>query len=136
MSFRRFWAIFKARNYEFFRDRSAFGWNFIFPFLLVAGFGVLFGGRGFQEYKVGVFPHEQEKVTVENIRIPEHFGKLRYVKFIGFPSGAEGLEKLKHHKIDFLLKIGDPPHEYWVSDTSPKGYVLEQGRSRACNTRI
>jgi ABC-type multidrug transport system permease subunit len=25
-----------------------------------------------------------------------------------------------------LLKLGKPPYEYYVSDTSPKGYVLEQ----------
>jgi ABC-type multidrug transport system permease subunit len=35
------------------------------------------------------------------------------------------LDKLKHHKIDFLLKSGPPPYEYYVSDESPKGYVLE-----------
>ena len=38
MSMKRLWTIFKARNYEFFRDRAAFGWNFLFPFLIVAGF--------------------------------------------------------------------------------------------------
>ena len=36
MSLKRLWSILKARNLEFFRDRSAFGWNFLFPFLLVA----------------------------------------------------------------------------------------------------
>jgi len=36
------------------------------------------------------------------------------------------LEKLKHHRIDFLLKTGNGPHQYWVSDASPKGYVVEQ----------
>ena len=48
------------------------------------------------------------------------------LKFIGFATEADGLDKLKHHKIDFLLKIGGPPYEYYVSDESPKGYVLEQ----------
>jgi ABC-2 type transport system permease protein len=51
---------------------------------------------------------------------------MQYLQFIGFPSEAEGLEKLKNHKIDFLLKLGNAPHEYWVNDSSPKGYVLEQ----------
>jgi ABC-type multidrug transport system permease subunit len=36
------------------------------------------------------------------------------------------LEKLKHHRIDFLLKTGNEPPQYWVSDASPKGYVVEQ----------
>ena len=36
------------------------------------------------------------------------------------------MDKLKYHKIDFLLKSGPPPYEYYVSDESPKGYMLEQ----------
>ncbi len=126
MSVKRLWAIFKARNYEFFRDRAAFGWNFLFPFLIVAGFGVIFGGKTVTEYKIGLFPHERVTVSAENVKIPGELRKMRYLKFIGFPTMEEGLEKLKHHKIDFLLKIGGPPYEYYVSDASPKGYVLEQ----------
>ncbi len=51
MNFKRFWTMLKARNREFFRDRAAFGWNFLFPFLIVAGFGVIFGGQSYTEYK-------------------------------------------------------------------------------------
>ncbi len=126
MSFKRLWAILKARNYEFFRDRSAFGWNFLFPFLLVAGFGIIFGGKTYTEYKIGVFPSESKLVSIAQLHIPQRFKKMNYLKFIGFPDAAEGLEKLKHHRIDFLLKTGNGPHQYWVSDASPKGYVVEQ----------
>ena len=126
MRFKRFWAVFKARNHEYFRDRAAFGWNFLFPFLIVAGFGVIFGGKAYTEYKVGVFPHESVNVSMEAAHIPEGFKSVRYLKFIGLPSAAEGLEKLKHHKIDFLLKLADPPHEYWINDASPKGYIVEK----------
>jgi len=126
MSFKRLWAILKARNYEFFRDRSAFGWNFLFPFLLVAGFGIIFGGKTYTEYKIGIFPSETKQVSTAQINIPQRFKDMQYLKFIGFPDEAEGLEKLKHHRIDFLLKTGKEPHQYWVSDSSPKGYVVEQ----------
>jgi ABC-type multidrug transport system permease subunit len=118
--------IFKARNREFFRDRAAFGWNFLFPFLIVAGFGIIFGGRSYSEYKIGLFPHPQTSISADRIQIPDRFRNMRYLKFIGFPNKAEGLNKLEHHKVDFLLKIGAPPYEYYVSDASPKGYVLEQ----------
>ena len=126
MSFKRLWAILKARNYEFFRDRSAFGWNFLFPFLLVAGFGIIFGGKSYTEYKIGIFPSGTKQVSIAELNIPQRFKDIRYLKFIGFPNAAEGLEKLKHHRIDFLLKTGNGPHQYWVSDASPKGYVVEQ----------
>ena len=126
MRFKRLWAILKARNLEFFRDRSAFGWNFLFPFLLVAGFGIIFGGKTYTEYKIGVFPSETEQVSISELNIPQRFKAMQYFKFIGFPNAAEGLKKLKHHRIDFLIKTGDAPHQYWVSDDSPDGYVVEQ----------
>ena len=126
MSFKRLWAIFKARNYEFFRDRSAFGWNFLFPFLLIAGFGIIFGGKTYTEYKIGIFPSDTKQVSVAELNIPQRFKDTQYLKFIGFHNAAEGLDKLKHHRIDFLLKTGNGPHQYWVSDASPKGYVVEQ----------
>lgn len=126
MNFKRFWTLIKARNREFFRDRAAFGWNFLFPFLIVAGFGVIFGGQSYPVYKIGLFPHPANRVRPDQMEIPDAFRNMRYLKFIGFPSEADGLDKLKHHKIDFLLKSGKPPYEYYVSDESPKGYVLEQ----------
>ncbi len=126
MRVKRFWTILKARNREFFRDRSAFGWNFLFPFLIVAGFGIIFGEQTYTEYKVGIFPHSPSPVNVEKLRIPDQLRTTRYLKFIGIPSAAEGITKLKYHKIDFLLKQGDPPYDYWVSDGSPKGYMVEQ----------
>ena len=126
MRFKRFWIMFRARNREFFRDRAAFGWNFLFPFLIVAGFGVIFGAKTYTEYKIGLYPHETVTVNPAQTDIPGELRKMRYIRFIGIPTQAEGLDKLKHHKIDFLLKLGDPPYEYYVSEASPKGYVIEQ----------
>jgi ABC-type multidrug transport system permease subunit len=126
MNFRRFWALFKARNYEFFRDRAAFGWNFLFPFLIVAGFGIIFGGESHSEYKIGLFPSVSEDATLEEVSIPEAFKKMRYLKFIGFHDAQTALDRLKHHKIDLVLEVGPPPYRYWISEDSPRGYVLEK----------
>ena len=126
MSIKRLWTIFKARNFEFFRDRAAFGWNFLFPFLIIAGFGIIFGGKTHTEYKIGLFPQQQATIAVESSSIPDGLRHKRFLKFIGFATMKEGLKKLKHHEIDFLIKVGDPPYEYYVSEASPKGYVLEQ----------
>ncbi len=126
MSLKRLWAIFKARNYEFFRDRSAFGWNFIFPFLLVAGFSLIFGGEGRKEYKVGIFPLSQEEVTLDTEGVPRRFLETRYIEFIAFDDLETASGKLMHHKIDFLLQAGSKPYKYWVSTTSPRGYFVER----------
>ncbi len=125
MRFERLWAVFYARNLEFFRDRSALGWNFIFPFLIVLGFGVIFSGKGFKEYRIGIFPHPSGIVSLDRVEIPAGFKEIPYAEFIGIHSLEEGLEKLRHHRIDFLLETGLAPHRYWIDDSSPKAYAIE-----------
>jgi ABC-2 type transport system permease protein len=126
MRFKRFWAMFAARNKEFFRDRAAFGWNFLFPFLIVAGFGIIFGGKSFSEYKAGVFPVESPTAIHHRVEIPEDFQSSRYVAFVGVPSFEAGLSLLKQHKIDLLIQQGTVPYAYWTNESSPKGYILEK----------
>ena len=86
MQFKRLWTLFVARNREFLRDRAAFGWNFLFPFLIIGGFGLIFGGDRYVEYKVGVFPVETENVIPESLDIPEQFRRTQYIQFVGFKS--------------------------------------------------
>ena len=126
MHFKRLWTIFVARNREFFRDRAAFGWNFLFPFLIVAGFGIIFGGDRYNEYKVGVFPSATEHVAIDTSDFPERFGRTDYIQFVGFTTAEEAFDKLRNHKIDFLVQIGPPPYNYWLNKTAPKGYILEK----------
>ena len=126
MNVKRFWAMFKARNREFFRDKSAFGWNFLFPFLLVAGFGIIFDGRVSTTYKVGLFPLETSRPALTTTALPDRFRNLEQVEFIGFSSLDDGLDKLRHHKVDFLVELGSRPYRYWVNESAPKGYILQK----------
>jgi ABC-type multidrug transport system permease subunit len=126
MNFKRMWAMLIARNREFFRDRAALGWNFMFPFLIVAGFAIIFGNEDYKEYKVGVYPHSATKINAADLDIAPLFKTTRYIEFIGFAKLDQGLDKLRHHKIDFLIKTGPPPYQYWINESSPKGYVVER----------
>jgi len=126
MNPKRIWIMFKARNWEFFRDRASFGWNFLFPFLLVAGFGILFGGREYTAYKIGVFPETGTPLPVKELQLPEAFKETRFLQFVGFPTRQEALEKLRHHKVDFVVRAGSPPYPYWINDASPKGQLAEK----------
>ena len=122
----RFWVMFIARNREFFRDRAGFGWNILFPFLLVAGFGVIFGAREPSLYKIGVYPVPTVTPARDQLRLPLEFVQTRYLQFVGFQTVETGLDKLRHHQIDFLVQAGHPPYPFWVSDTNPKGYLMEK----------
>ncbi|MHB1350370.1 MAG: ABC transporter permease [Desulfobulbus sp.] len=127
MNWQRIRAMFKARNYEFFRDKAAFGWNFLFPFLIIAGFGIIFGGREYSGFKVGVFPVPTDVVSRETASsLPQKFLATKYLEFIGFSTFEEGFAKLKHHKVDFLVRLDSPTRQYWLLDSSPRGYVVER----------
>jgi len=126
MNFTRILAILKARNLEFFRDKGSLGWNLVFPFLIVVGFGLIFGGGSRPEYKVGVYPYTAESVINAELNLPEDFKNEASIEFIAFPNFEIGLDKLKHHKIDMLVNLESKEFKYWVSSSSPKGYIVEK----------
>jgi len=134
MNLKRMWAVFVSRNYEFLRDRAAFGWNFLFPFLIVAGFAMVFGNENRAQFKVGVFPVALLETspaapmakTLEGLDLPQRFKETRYLDFVFFESFDRGIDRLRHHKIDILIENSSLPRRYWISDSSPKGYVAEK----------
>jgi ABC-type multidrug transport system permease subunit len=127
MQLKRLWAIFNARNREFFRDREAFGWNFLFPFLIILGFGVIFKGDYQQQFKVGVFPISHGIFVDRSIdNLPASFTAFKAISMVAFETRTQGMDKLKHHKIDLLVEAKTRPIRYWVSDSSPSGAIVER----------
>jgi ABC-2 type transport system permease protein len=126
MSLQRIWAMFVARNYEFFRDKAAFGWNFAFPFLIIIGFGITSGRHDFKQLKTGVFPVENPAAIFVDSTIPSSFQTNKQLQFIPFINYQDGEEKLRHHKIDLLLERNSTTHAYWINDSSPNGSLAEQ----------
>ena len=90
MSFKRMWVMFNARNKEFFRDSTALGWNFLFPFLIIAGFGILFGGKEYEEFKVGVFSQLTLAMALDARKrwSVEIYGRYDYVPSFTVSNGA------------------------------------------------
>ncbi len=120
---KRIWALFIARNIEFYRDKSSLGWSMLFPFLIVAGFSMMFGEGKQNLYKAGIIQSEQVQ-THETENSKNHYKDLSYIDFLVFSSKDEALDKLKHHHLDIL--INHNTGEYWLNDSSPKGYVVEK----------
>jgi len=119
MNLKRFLAVFKARNLEFWRDKSSLAWNFIFPVLLVAGFAVVFGNDNKAEYKIGVL---QQTPAIDSTS--HAFLQTRYLEFVPYQQQEIALKKLQHHQLDLLvdLQLG----QYWLNDSSAKGYLAEK----------
>jgi ABC-type multidrug transport system permease subunit len=138
MSLKRMWALFLARSLEFIRDRAGFGWNILFPFLLVAAFGIAFGTDAGKQFKIGVFPVPDMVPHLERLKIPDALKIDPAVQLVFFQDFDPALEKLRHHKIDLLIETSDSKVNvtdrsarglavrYWVSDASPSGALMEK----------
>lgn len=108
-------AVFKARNLEFFRDRSSLAWNILFPILMIVGFAVIFSDENKAEYKVALLGDGQGF---------ELFKETRYIDFVSYDIEEVALEKLRRHQVELVLDLQQPGH-YWVNKESSKGYLLE-----------
>ena len=53
------------------------------------------------------------------------FLATRHIRFIAQEDEAEAIEKVRHHRIDLLVDLREPPR-YWVNDLSPSGYLVER----------
>lgn len=118
INFKRFFAVFKARNIEFFRDKSSLGWNILFPVLLLVGFSFIFSGEGRALYKIGIHGQPSEQV------VQSGFLETRFIEFIDYQAMDKAKDKLTRHNIDFILDFST--QNYWVNDLSPNSYLVEK----------
>ena len=117
--FKRIYAIFRARNLEFVRDRSSMSWNIALPVVLMFGLSFIFGGEGRTQYTVGVLQ------SAEELDKDQHpFLETRFVRFVVVNDEEDGFRKIARHRLDLLVEFGTPSR-YWVNPDSPKGYFVE-----------
>ena len=117
---RKFFAILRARNLEFIRDRSTLGWNILFPFVLVFGFAFMFSGGPKPLFKVGFVGN------IESLRQSgADFFSMKYVQFIPVDDVDQAVAKVDHFQIDMLVDAG-ALKRYWINENAPNGYVVER----------
>jgi len=117
--FKRIFAVFRARNLEFARDRSTLIWNLVLPVVLMFGLATIFGGEGRNAYTVGVL---QSSAVIIDEQHP--FLGTRYIRFVVINDRDLGFRKLARHQLDLLLQV-EEAKRYWVNPESPQGYFVE-----------
>lgn len=111
----RFFAVFKARNIEFFRDKSSLGWNLFFPVLLLVGFAFVFGNDEKAIYKVGV---------LDEMPAAHSFLATKHIDFIAYSDAKKAQDKLSRHSIDLVVNF--ETKQFWHNDLSPNSYFVRQ----------
>ena len=114
----RIYAIFRARNLEFVRDRGSMSWNLILPVVLMFGLSFIFGADR-AEYTIGVL---QSGAEVDVTGHP--FLVTRYIQFVAVNDEANGFRRVARHQLDLLIQL-EGQQRYWVNPDSPKGYFAE-----------
>jgi ABC-type multidrug transport system permease subunit len=119
MSLKRVIAAFVARNREFMRDRTAVSWNIVMPVLIVMGFAFAFSTDSSDIFKVGLYGNKGQAAPQL-----EELLSLKHIKFITTDKLQPAITKVERHQLDMLLDLKES--NYWVNQTSSKGYMLEQ----------
>ncbi len=128
MMWKRIYALFVARNTEFFRDRSALAWSILLPIMIIFVFAYAFTDENPKKFKVAYIVSaslvEKDRVTQENNPAFEKFMSTRYIQFIPVQAIDANLRKIERHQIDLL--IDSKTARYWINQTSPNGYIVEK----------
>lgn len=112
---KKYFAIFMARNKEFFKDRGTLLWVIFFPIILIFGFAITFSGPERPLFKVGVIGE-----TPSN----DDFFDLNHINFITYTNAEKARQKLRHHQIDLLIDINEK--HYLINTDSSNGYIIEK----------
>lgn len=115
----RIFAIFRARNIEFVRDRGSMSWNLILPVALMFGLSFVFGNSDRPQYTIGVL---QDSAVLDRLAHP--FLVTRYMQFVVVNDVEDGQRKVARHQLDLLVEFARRDR-YWVNPDSPKGYFAE-----------
>ncbi|WP_448568609.1 ABC transporter permease [Thalassotalea ganghwensis] len=115
MNISRFWAVVKARNIEFFRDKSSLSWSLLFPILLLVAMSLVFSGDGKAQYKIGV---------INLSSVDSQFIETRYIDFVDYQTIDKAQAKLSQHAVDLVIDFTQK--HYWMNPESPQSYLAEQ----------
>ncbi|HTX74320.1 MAG TPA: ABC transporter permease [Rectinemataceae bacterium] len=117
---KRFWAVFAARNLEFFRDRSTLIFNLVLPMALIFGFAFAFPGGGGTSFKIGVVGTAPAAGSAADVP----FLHFKHLQFVPYGELAVPLDRLEHQQLDMVIDFARA--EYYVNEGSTNGYLLER----------
>ena len=128
----RFWSIFIARNKEYYRDRASFGWNIMFPVLVIVGFSLIFQDGGQRPFKVAVVTSKTYEIHPD---IQKFICSHELFDCIQYLNKPEVLGKLNHHKLDLVIQNSPTPLKYWINKSSPNGILAESLLTRQLTSK-
>ncbi|MFT5033415.1 MAG: ABC-2 type transport system permease protein [Bacteroidia bacterium] len=115
----KFWALFAARNMEFYRDRAALSWAFLFPLLIIVGCALAFSRPDETIIHLGLMGQDGDEATLNLV-------SQRYIDTTYYKDSARALEQVRHHQIDLLVDVKADSLHYWLNPESASGLAARE----------
>jgi len=115
---KEFIALFIARNREYYRDRAALGWAFLFPILVIVACALAFSNPDTSILKVGLHGDFADNLEINR------FLDQPYIKAIEYDNLEKGLQRTRHHQLDLMLS-SEGGYKYWTNTESSASLAAE-----------
>jgi len=109
-----FFALFVARNREFFRDRASLAWSLLFPIVIIIGCALAFSGKEEQVLIIGVMG---QRPDIGLLKEP-------YTEIIDYRDQSQALLRLTHHQLHALIDKNS--QVYWTNSASGRSRIALQ----------
>ena len=126
-------ALWMARNREYYRDKGSLFWSFIATPLIVIILALVFSSENQKIFQIGVlYPQSNSDVLVNLLSSESTIDLVEYENIEVI------MKKIRLHELDIFLDTKKNPR-YWINPESEKGLLLETmllAKSKLTNSQI
>tara|TARA_R110001592_G_scaffold363352_3_gene684927 strand:- start:2073 stop:3143 length:1071 start_codon:yes stop_codon:yes gene_type:complete len=125
---KQIYALWMARNREYYRDKGSLFWSFIATPFIVIILALAFSSEGQEIFRAGHFsPEPATNVTpsLERTKLLHVFSNEPTIQIIEYNNLEDAIRRVQFHQLDILISTEDPAR-YWVNTESAKGRLLEK----------
>ena len=139
---KQIFALWMARNREYYRDKGSLFWSFIATPLIVIMLALAFSSENQKIFHVGVLSVAQTGVGISK-PMPAMssgvFSNEPTIEVITYTNFENAIGKVRFHELDIFIDPGEA-RRYWVNPESEKGLLLEKlmlaDKSQSANLQI
>ena len=120
-------ALWIARNREYYRDKGSLFWSFIATPLIVIILALVFSSESQKLFQVGIIDSKNNPTNTPNSdsgMLKNLLSSEPTIELIGYKDIEVAIKKIRLHELDMFLNIKSTPR-YWVNPKSEKGLLLE-----------
>ena len=139
---KQIFALWMARNREYYRDKGSLFWSFIATPLIVIILALAFSSESQKIFHAGVLSIAPTAVDASKL-IPTIssgiFSNEPTIEVIAYTDFENAISKVRLHELDIFVDPGEA-RRYWVNPESEKGLLLEKlmlaDKSQSANLQI